>query len=539
MKTCTICGTLNEDTQQVCYACGAELEKPAQTPPKKKKSFFGKKKEETKAEDQDKPKVCPVCATENPAGETICYCCGSELKNARPQKPQAEPQYCPVCGMECEAGVYLCPNCGAEVTPPRENNQKQKKTGLKAGWIKWAVAGLALVGLIGGGAAVALSTDEAEIYRGGVNLGTQLAEKMQQLQNLIDAREHLENLMKSGEYSVALRLDVGDVDASAVLHYDIKDKIMDGALEYENAADEVLLNFDFSSDNKKFMLASDRITADIYGFALADFQKTPLAKILPLPVNEKGELDLFQKTDFSTQMENKYGTAWKNLVDSVEYNEINDRDMTIGGKVCHVRAFELTWDDRAMVELANAMLGRTKDFLGGFSELAKHLKPDCRLYINEDHQIVAVDFVAAGNKCLIEFAGEENPWENCIVSSQALGGGQGVAEGYLTIQDGVVEGRLRLMSNTSYAVDYNDTTGDFRISATVKDKQWDLTGCCTSDQGSASLELYGLWGDLGNVNISVALEPLEKTPEHLSRNYVDLMSMSSSDWQRLLIELSN
>ena len=533
MKACTICGTFNEDADQVCIACGADLPKTAQTPPKKKKSFFGNKKKAAKAEQTGEPKVCPVCGGENPADKTACTFCGSELK----EKTVSQPRYCLVCGQELEEGEYLCSNCGSEV-PTREQTFAPKPV-KKRKWVKWAVACLALAGLAAGGVVLALQTDEAEIYRGSSNLSQQLDKKLQQLQNLNNARNHLEELIKSGEYSVTLGLDMGDVNASAVLHYDMRDKIMDGALEYENLADNVFLNFDFSSDNKKFMLASDRVTADIYGFALADFQKTPLANVLPLPVNEKGEPDLFRNSDFFQQMENKYGTAWKNFIKTVTYNEINERDMSIGGKMCHVRAFELTWDDRAMVELANAMLGRTKDFLGGFSELAKHLAPDCRLYINENHQIVAVDFVAAGNKCLIEFAGEENLWENCIISSQAIGGGEGVAEGYFTVQDGIVEGRLRLMKNTSYLVDYNDATGEFRIAATVKDKQWDVTGKCTSENGSASLELCGLWGDRGDVRVSICLEPLEKNPEHLAKHYVDLMNMDSGNWQRLLIELSN
>lgn len=503
MKTCMYCGSEQDDQEKVCSVCGSELphmeEEPAEN--RKKRSWFGKKTQESIPEIW----TCTGCGAEYSDRQDCCGICGSPLERT---------------------DVYADLNTG-------------KKSVWKSPVIKWVAAGLAVLGIAGGAAVAVLNSDEAQVNRSGSKLGSSLTQQVQQMTNLEALTRHLENLTKSGKYTAVIRVDTQDADGEGTLHYDVKDEIMDGTLAYSSLSGGVDLEFDFSSDNEKFMLASDRLTADIYGFTLEEFSKTPLAGILPLPVDEEGKPDLFQETDFAQQMRNRFGTAWDKLIQSVEYKEINERQMTIGDKTMQVRAFEITWNTDAALNLAGAVIGKSEGFLSGFAGLFSAMDPDCRIYINEDHEIVAVDFVTAGNKCLIEFAGEENPWQKCIVSSQAMGGGAGIVSGFLNADDAGIEMQLRWMEHAHYSFRYDDASGEFVLDAGTKEKVWRLAGTATSENGSAGVECRGVWGDLGEISISLTLEPLEGKPQHLASHYVDLMDMGSGDWQRLMIELSN
>lgn len=456
---------------------------------------------------------------------------------------------CNYCGTANDDSRSLCESCGGLLPEAVDTEPKKKKSGLsglklKPGAVKLIAGALAAVTVVGGGAAVLLGGTSRQVTSALEQNQEAISEEISQLPQMAAVGENFTALNDDGKFTVRADITTDMLALEGTMHYDRKDKSLAGSVVYANDEQDLDVKFDFASDNKVFTLAADRYTADIYGFKLKEFaqfySKTPLALFFPL-TNSGGEpnVEFFKKMDFSKAMEEKYGEAWDNFRKSLEYEELNERDMEIGGRMVRVRAYEITWDTSAASKLISTMLGQEDGFLDDLIELFKVMEPDCRFYVDEEGFVVAADFVAAGNKCTVKFEGADNIWNQCTLSSLSIAGGEGAISGYLTIDDGVVSGEIEWEDVMRYELDYDDSDGGFTMRAWTGGTEWYLDGALTAQNGGAQLRLGGYLPNHGRVDVSLELNPLENEPELMDDKYVDLMDMDASNWQRLLIDINN
>lgn len=530
MKTCIYCGSENEDSQKVCAVCGSEM--PVTESKPEKKGFFGKKQKSGSAE----KKHCPNCLSENDAGAQVCAICGSMLSAGGSSESQGSA--CPVCGAWAAPGDSVCASCGSTLTDMGGNGGGKQKFTLSAP-VKWIAAGVAAVAMTVAVVLMVLNSGPRQVAQAAENMGSAFSRQLQQMPTLTAFINNQAALSDADQFRATVDLSGANLELVGHVNYDSRNKALDGYVAYENDPENVDLEFDFSSDNRDFCLSADRLTADIYGFALKDFSRVPLAKLLPLPTDEEGGLILFPSGDLDEQMEDRLGDSWKKFRDSIEVDEINERQMSVGGVVQNVRAFEITWDTNAALSVMGGLLGRGESFLSGFAGFFSAMEPDCRIYMNEDDILVAADFVLAGNKCTIEFSGTENIWESCRLTSIAMGGVEGAVTGYLTSGRNGIDARIQWQDKMEYYFNYQDATGKFELGAARNGTVWYVDGSITSRNGGAGITCQGYWGDLGLVSVGFQMEPLTEKPRQLADKYVDLTDMNISDWQRLLIELSN
>lgn len=454
---------------------------------------------------------------------------------------------CSYCGNANDDSRNVCEVCGA-LLPETKAAAKMKKKGLnlnlKPRAVKAIAGTLAAVTVAGGGAYALMGGTSRQVAQAIDKNQTAITEEISQLPQLNAAVEHLEELNDGGAFTVRADITTDAAALSGNMDYDRKDKALAGSLVYENVEQELDVKFDFASDNKEFTLAADRYTADIYGFKLTEFaefySKTPLALFFPLTnKDDEPNVEFFKKMDFEKAMEEKYGESWKNFRKSLSYEELNPRDMEIGGAMVNVRAYEITWDTSAASRLISAMLGQEEGLLDDFIELFKFLEPDCRFYVNDEGYVAAVDFVAAGNKCVLKFEGEENPWDRCTLSSLSIAGGEGAISGQSVLENGNVSVEFCWDGEAVFRLDYEDSTGSFDMEAVTGTAEWYLEGALTAAEGGTQLTLGGRLPEHGRVDVTLELVPLEKEPELMDDRYVDLMDMDASNWQRLLIDINN
>ena len=456
---------------------------------------------------------------------------------------------CNYCGTANDDSRSLCESCGGLLPEPVETGETKKKSGLsglklKPGAVKLIAGALAALTVVGGGAAMLLGGTSRQVTNALEQNQEAITEEISQLPQLAAVQDNYDALNDDGKYTVYADITTDHLVLAGGMNYDRRDKALAGSVAYANPEQDLDVKFDFASDNRDFTLAADRYTADIYGFKLKEFaefySKTPLALLLPLTNSgEEPNLEFFKKMDFAEAMEEKYGEAWKNFKKSLSYEELNERDMEIGGRMVPVRAYEITWDTAAASRLISAMLGQEEGFLDDLISMFKVMEPDCRFYVDENGFVVAADFVTAGNKCTVKFEGTDNIWNQCTLSSLSIAGGEGAISGHLVIDDGVVSGEIEWDNVMHYALDYDDADGSFAMRGWAGGTEWYLDGAVTAVGGGAQLRVGGYLPQHGRVDVRLELNPLEQAPELMDDKYVDLMDMDASNWQRLLIDINN
>lgn len=453
---------------------------------------------------------------------------------------------CDFCGASNQDTDQLCKECGSPLPVKNVKKRKKEKKGFKLngkplaiciGAVAAVAAIAAGVIFLGGGSAKAVG-DALDHNKDAI------VEKIDHLENLNSFFGNVETLNNQGDFVLSGGIETNVLDLNGSVDYSRSGRVLNGMLAYGNLEQELDLQFDFSADNKVFMLASDRLTADIYGFKQTEFakkfDKTPIAKLLPIiETGDKPDMDFFRKWSPDKTMQKKYGDVWKDFKKTVRYKEINERVMQIGSRQVNCRAYEITWNKKAATRLISTILGTDRGILSGLNRIIDELQPDCRFYMDEAGYIVAAECVIAGSKCILTFEGEQNLWEKCVLRSESFASDEGDIWGELEITGDKIKGDLNWNGLMDLHVEYLDQTGEFDFEADLLGIPWEIEGVITSKDGGAQLTIGGYIPEHGNVSLRLELNPLVSKPKMLSDKYVDLFGKDLRIWERLLIDINN
>lgn len=439
---------------------------------------------------------------------------------------------CNVCGTPNTDTAFQCAQCG---TPLPVTAKSKGRSGINIKPLLIGASALAAVaGILAGVFFLRGGTAQALGDAFGKNEEA-VAEEVATLSNLTGYLENFDQLNDDGDFSMNANITSDILDLSAVMDYSRDDRILSGTASYANTEQDLDMKFDFAANNKVCTLASDRLTADIYGFKLSTFQEkfgnTPLASVVAIAD--------FKKIDLSKTVTEKYGKVWKEFKKTVRYEELNERQVQIGSRQVLCKAYEVTWDASAATQLVSTVLGLESNYLVNMSSVLDKVSPDCRIYVDEAGYIMAADFVVGTNKCTLTFEGEDNIWDKCMLRSVSLDGNEGEIWGKLEIKNGLVQGVIEWEDVMEFSLTYADDTGKFEIEADLFDLPWYIDGQITSNRSGAQLNFGGYLPELGNMRFSLDLDPLANEPTLMSDKYVDLMTMDIAKWTRLFIDLNS
>ena len=461
---------------------------------------------------------------------------------------------CNICGASNLDTELVCRECGSPL--PIQNVKKRKnrvskskdtaKKGFRlSGKVLAVFAGAAaVIGAIAVGVALRGNTPAKILGESLRKNESVVLEQIDRLENLSSFLDNAEELNAQGDFVLSANVDTNVLDLVGSVDYSRSERVMDGTLGYENQEQGLDLKFDFSADRKSFTLASDRLTADIYGFKLKEFakkfHKTPIAKLLPIV--EKGkepDLDLFKKRTGPKTMEQKYGDVWKDFVKTVRYKEINERVKQIGSRAVNCRVYEISWDTNAAKRLLNAMLGTDRGILSGLSSSLAKIDSDCRIYMDENGDIVAVDSVLIGSTRTLTVVDEDDRCLKYLLRSENISADGGNLWGELEITEDNIRGVLTWDGLVDVDLTYTDQTGEFRFKADLMGVLWDVSGKIASAAGGAQLTVGGYVPEHGDISLYLEQNPLANKPEMMSDKYVDLFGSGLRMWERLLIDINN
>lgn len=559
MKKCSYCGLENTDDAEVCVSCYTILPEAAPQEEGKKQgkakwgfSFGKKKKADTPA-----GKTCPVCGSSNDASEQYCVACGSELGSAGENAdsfsgtPTGGTKICPVCFAENSSDAYACVACGSELESepdPVPTPRFDKKKAI------FLAGGVAAAALLVGGVTMIAGNFSSPVEKSMSQMGTSLSERMDQMTTVQEFLENAEQLNEDGTFAVEIDLDTETAELSGTVYYDRSGKILSGSVEWEDDTQGIDTTLSFSADDDVVMFKIPE-SPDTYGCSLTEFSKTQLAQLLPVKIDGEMLKNLYKKADTSDLSGDAVKKAWKKLMQSMKYEESSASDAYPGCRVYHI-----SWDAKAAGNLMDTVTDQAEssfDLIAGAENVAvnllgdwgsdavsfvvAYLEEDAYLYINGEDQIVALDFtvkpimglIGEGDIWTFRVNNPSDPWSDCTLTSHngtASGYFRSDAEGAELMLDLNVLGMLELDVNGSY----DDSTGAFGISLGSGGSSVGLTGKVISRNGSAKIELEGDMIGMGYVDFIFGLDNLDvgEIPQSLSSNgkYVDITD--SKNWER-------
>lgn len=440
---------------------------------------------------------------------------------------------CNVCGTPNADSAFQCSQCGS----PLPVTTSKRKKGADINWkaILLCVGAVAVVaGIIFG--VFFLTGGTSRVVGKALKMNEKAAsEEAGTLPNLTGYLENFEELNDDGDFTMQANITSDLFDLTAVMDYSRGDRVLSGLASYANDEKDLDITFDFSANKKYCTLTSEGRMSDIYGFKIRDFQEKFEGNVLASVVS----IADFEKLDFSKIIPHKNAEEWKALKKTIRYDELNERQMQVGNRLITCKAYEIKWDKEAATRLVSSVLGMKIEFTMKLADVLERVSPDCRVYVDETGYLVAADFVAGPNKCVLTFEGNENIWEKCVIRSVNLDGSEGEIRGDLEVKDGKITCVLEWDGVLDFALTYADADGRFAIEADLLGLPWYIDGYITSNRSGSQLSFGGYLPMLGDVRLGLEMAPLANEPKMMGDKYVDLMSKDITKWLRMLIDINS
>lgn len=455
-------------------------------------------------------RFCDNCGAGNPDSANKCVSCGAAL-------PAAE---------------------GAPVSRP-ENADVVMPSGKSGSWKKLAAIALAAVVLVGGiAAAVVLGSDERKLGSAVQEAGSGVAGFLEEEPLLEQFGDTYQELVDRGVYDLTLTYSMGGKQVSTEMNYARSKKRLDGQLRYLDSSTALELNY--TADKNQLVLAMPQNALNVYGFTWKDlsrkYEESFLSDVIPIKLPENGAPEIFRQIDLKGWLAEYGGDAYDELLSSFKVNDQGKRTISLAGEMVECDAYQAVWSSKALTKLI-AKLELT-GLLSGVNTLVEGLipemEPDCMLYVS-DGCLVCADFVSLGNEYTLTLEGEENPWDKCVLTVKSL-----YAETKVYTFNTHEEGEQVVFSLESdadrlMAVSFHRGNGEFSLELKGEKLVW---GRLSSGADFAAVELNWQLKDGTECCLSWELRATEDVPGKVTQGYIDLLDMSLTEWQRLLLDLN-
>ena len=437
-------------------------------------------------------------------------------------------KFCSQCGAANEDTMYSCYSCGAALEAAQSGG---KKHGLRISKPVLVIGGILLAAaLVIGGIFWAVSGTSGSVARAAKRTMKEFSGRRetqtQAAQFLSVANDHL----SKGKYTMNAAFSGAIVDLQLHTDYSRPAKKLRGELRLNGYGMEY-------SAKKNIVQVRFPGEYDVYGFNIKDLNKLtkkineylslPLVKaLLPTQLPTDLDVDFFKKVDVGYTLNGLVKKELKEFRKSIEVEKWNDETIVRAGESEKCRVYKVTWDKTALRKLLNALGtgGFLPDVGDWLNSLLPELDPYLYCYVNSENYVVGIRFTTAGAKCSLMLEGEENVWDDIVLTAETITGAVIRYEGALERKGDVTQLYLENTAGEKLLiVDYNDGTGDYAIWTSGIGNL--MTGRITCANEQASITANWDSPEFGTQQLRWSIGSLQNKPEQLGEKYLDLKDM--------------
>lgn len=448
-------------------------------------------------------------------------------------------KYCESCFAINEDSDLVCISCGASLST---SGNPSSIGGKKKIWIVWAILAVLVVaglGLLVGKAVFGSKNKLANACLRTVNVAQDdLLPQNWKKTVLGKAASVLQSPMFTfrADYRINTRQLHLDTD------YSRKDKVLRGTASYSNYGDNVELGLCYSIASDTLQICAPDLSSSVYGCNLKKLGKvlnnSKLAEILPVTIPEDFPASIFRKTSFTNVLKAYGGEYYDDLVESVESEKLSSRELSLRDRWEKVSVYRVTWSSHAFTKFLSHAWG-TKAFSAVgqvLNSIVPEVEPDCLLYVNKDGYMIGFDLVSMGTMYRFLLEGADSLWDYFSLQVTSLYADPIVYTGSAHVNDDTLIIALENEQETFCSLSYDISTGEYSI-YTVKSGEV-LRGQLTDDNGCYGMSVVFLPQSRNVQELRCQISPIKSTPEPISKEFINLLDMSLTDWQRILLEMN-
>lgn len=452
-------------------------------------------------------------------------------------------KFCTSCGAGNADSRTSCSECGASlpadinsVTPATTTKVKQKnKNKGKQGLVLAALVGIASVIAL---AVLFSGSPVSKALTRTTDSLASIAQEQTMLQKFLKCGEKLTGL---GKYSMTLDLYSDSYCVGVETDYSKSAKILSGEFNYSDSIKNLELEMLFSADKKDLQVAVPQVSSNIYGAPLKDMRKkyeeSILASVLPLSLPKNMDWNLFSAKSAEDVLKQLFGEKFDAFKKTVEVEKMGIRSLNVNGTSMECKAYRITWSSKALGNLIGTSDGT--DFMKHLGDLLDEIlpevEPDCIVYVNKDGCAIGIDYVSMGAQCLFILEGEENLWEKFSLTVKSVYGDTVVYNGGIRQIGSVMHIYLENQNERLFSFRFDDASGEFSLETRSAGDL--LSGRLFSEDSTMEMEISWYLTGSDKHTIAWSMSSLKQDPQKLAKAYINLLDMSLTDWQRMLIDL--
>ena len=480
-------------------------------------------------------KICPICGCTNKDSRKTCTACGNPLSGnaADPNSAYTASGYTTGSDYGTNSGYNTGTGYGANGgynTDPGQTGGYAPQTGgsgtKKSGnTVKILLIALGAVLLIA--AAVLLFTvfsPKAALYSAGKTTLRRLPDAIESKSDLVLTSSVIQQKISDGKLSAELEWDNDYFYLFTDFDYSRPKKLLSGSAQLREDTYGLDVDVAYSIQKTTFEVRFSDTSLNVYGCDLEDLSEKLSSSSSKLPIN------LFKNTSGLSVSQAK-----KNLQAFIKAVEVEKKGKTtvyINNTAQNCKVYELTWSEKSAEKLTKSLNGGISALGSKLLSIFSKIEPELTCYVNGSGEIVCVDFVYAANRCSLYLKGTDNPWDSMDLTVKTAGGSEYTYSGGIVRENDTMRISLTYGTDRLFELDYDTDSGTFVLN--VREEEI-LQGKFLSDGKTYTAAVYDD-GELGTVQLTVSR--LKADPERLAKKYIDILDMSLTEWQKLILDVA-
>lgn len=447
-------------------------------------------------------------------------------------------KYCENCFAINEDSEVVCISCGTPLSPSSIAHTTHK-------W-DWRIVWIAIAVLVVGGLGICIGktgfSSRNKLEKACLKTMNVVQEQLSPDKNSKTGWEEATSLLQSQTFNASIGYRTGSQELLMDTDYSKKDRSLRGSAIYRNLSDGVSLGLDCSIVSNVLQISVPALSNSVYGCNVKKLgtilANSKLASILPVSVPKDFGTAVFKKITAQDILKSYGGEHYEELCESVEHKKLSDQVLSVGDRQEKVSVYKVTWSSHAFTEFISHAWGyKLFSSIGQMiNSVIPEVEPDCLLYINKKGYLIGFDFVSMGTKYLFLLEGQEDPWEQFSMRVTSLYSDPVIYTGSKQISNNMLLMELKNEQKSFCSLKYNGSTGAFSLCTARHGELLRGNLIHSGDTYGATVQLSPEDGRILELNCQFS--PLDHTPSSLSKEYFDLLDMSLTDWQRMLLEMN-
>ena len=378
-----------------------------------------------------------------------------------------------------------------------------------------------------------------------LSLAQSSKETFQLLPRAIEAKsdvvfsKKLAKKVTDGKFSAQLEWSDSTAKVATDFAYSRPGKIISGTAHITDSQSNLNLSLRYSVDKNIVEVSFAENGLNVYGFKrkeLAEKYDKSMVNTLASSMPESSGLSVLQKQPPASDFRTQFKKTCNAFLKSVEVERLGKTTIYINDAARSCKAYKLKWNEEAAKKFTDYLSsnGISTVLSEKLVPIISKIEPECICYVDKNGKLAGLDFVYIGQQCSFVLAGESNPWDSFILNVGSVYGGTVTYSGGIVRDGNMLYISLENGTDVLFQLNYNISTGEYVLN--TKNYCELLRGQFLSSSGKFTFAAY--FDDAGETGcLKLTVSELDAKPERLSKKYIDILDMSLSDWQRLLLDI--